>query len=187
MSVKDATQGRHQGRMSNLSFKLMTAAFAIVDLLFPRVEKRVATFGIRPGMTLVDYGCGPGRYTLRFSNLVGERGKVYAVDVHELAIEAIRQMMLKHDLGNVEPRLAEGYNSALPSNAADMVFALDMFFSVRRPNLFLAELKRITKPDGLLIIDGGHQSRAQTRKKILDSGHWIIREERRDHLRCAPR
>jgi len=41
------------------------------------------------GMTVVDYGCGPGRYSIKFAEIVGNQGLVYAVDIHELAIEKL--------------------------------------------------------------------------------------------------
>jgi len=50
----------------------------------------------------------------------------------------------------------------------------------------VGKLRRITKKDGLLLIDDGHQPREVTKKKILDSGFWIISEETRDHLKCRP-
>ncbi len=67
--------------MPDMAFRMMSATMALKDTLFPSADKRVATFGIREGMTVVDYGCGPGRYTTRFAKLVGEKGKVYAVGV----------------------------------------------------------------------------------------------------------
>jgi ubiquinone/menaquinone biosynthesis C-methylase UbiE len=134
----------------------------------------------------VDYGCGPGRYTMRFSKLVGETGRVYAVDIHQLAVEAVKRKIAEYQLRNVVPVLASGYDSTLPEHTADVVCALDMFFAIQQPAEFLGELKRITRQDGMLIIDDGHQPRAVTRKNILASGHWVIAEETRDHLKCRP-
>ena len=61
--------------MSNMGFRLMSLIFDLVDLVHPYIDRRVTTFGIREGMTVVDYGCGPGRYTTRFAQLVGERAR----------------------------------------------------------------------------------------------------------------
>jgi ubiquinone/menaquinone biosynthesis C-methylase UbiE len=135
-------------------------------------------------MTVVDYGCGPGRYTTRFAQLVGEEGRVYAVDIHELAVEAVKRKITELGLRNVEPVLAGGYDSRLPDQVADIVCALDIFFGIQEPTPFLGELRRITKPDGLLIIDDGHQPRRETLRKLLDSGHWVVVEESKDHLKC---
>jgi ubiquinone/menaquinone biosynthesis C-methylase UbiE len=168
--------------MSNLSFRLMAATFAALDFINPYVERRSQTFGIQPGMTLVDYGCGPGRYTVCFARLVGPSGLVYAVDVQPLAIETVKKKSSKQGLDNIRPVLAHGYNSGLPEHIADRVFALDMFFLVADPSAFLGELRRITRLDGLLVLDDGHQSRQTTKRKLLASGCWTILEESRDHL-----
>ncbi len=173
-------------RMSNTSFKLMSLTFDVIDVLFPYIDKRVKNFGIQGGMTVVDYGCGPGRYTERFVKLVGKTGKVYAVDIHELAIGTIRRKADKYAWRNVVPLLANGYNSGVPDHVTDVVCALDMFFAIRQPTEFLAELRRIAKTDGLLIIDDGHQPQRATKQKILESGHWSIVEETSDHLKCKP-
>jgi ubiquinone/menaquinone biosynthesis C-methylase UbiE len=172
--------------MSDISFRLMSLTFDVIDFLYPYLDKRIRDFGIQAGMIVVDYGCGPGRYTLRFSRLVGQTGKVYAVDIHELAIEAVKTKIARHDLRNVVPVLASGYGSAVPDHIADVVCAIDMFFAIQQPTKFLAELKRIAREDGTLIIDDGHQPREVTKKAILASGHWTICEETPDHLRCKP-
>jgi len=174
-------------RMSNLAFRLMQAAFRVQDLLLPYIERRVSGFGLEQGMTVVDYGCGPGRYTRRFARLVGDAGKVYAVDVQELAVRAARRLAEDRHLANVEAVLARGYDSGLPARIADRVCAIDMFFGVRDPTAFLTEVSRLLKPDGLLILDDGHQSRAVTRRKLAASGLFEIAEENRDHLTCRKR
>ena len=49
---------------SNLSFRAMSLIMSIEDALSTRVVTRSQTFGIKAGMTIVDYGCGPGRYSI---------------------------------------------------------------------------------------------------------------------------
>ena len=60
-------------------------------------------FGIKRGQTVVDYGCGPGSYLRRASELVGPEGRVLAVDIHELAIKAVMRRIDKEQLSNVTP------------------------------------------------------------------------------------
>jgi len=173
--------------MSNSSFRMMILLFDIIDFFYPHVAKRARRFGIAEGMTVVDYGCGPGRYTVNLAALVGERGKVYAIDIHDLAVETVKKRIAKRNLKNVQPILIEGYNSTLPNETADVVCAIDMFFMIKSPSEFLAEIKRIVKKNGILAIDDGHQPRVATKQKILDSGLWDIFEETPDHLKCRPR
>jgi len=178
---------RKKERMSDWSFKFMNLLFHIIDFIYPYIDKRVKKFGLKPGMTVVDYGCGPGRYSTRFARLVGRHGKVFAVDIHELAVEGVKEKIDKYGLTNIEAVLASEYDSTLPDTIADVVCALDMFWIIKKPAEFLAELKRITKNSGYLVIDDGHQPRSVTKASILQSGHWDIVEETRDHLKCKPK
>jgi len=187
MSLKKRVEKGKTEKMSNTSFRMMVLIFNVIDFFYPHIGKRVKKFGIKEGMTVVDYGCGPGRYATKFAELVGEKGKVYAIDIHELAIEAVKRKIDRYNLGNIQPILIGGYNSTLPNDTADVVCAIDMFWVIKKPTEFLGELKRITKKDGTLVIDDGHQPRSVTKKKILDSGLWDIVEETSDHLKCKPR
>ena len=184
--IRKGVEKRETERMSDRSFQMMTLFMRVVDLFVPYIKKHVRRFGIQEGMTVVDYGCGPGRYATRLAELVGQQGKVYAVDIHELAMEAVKKKIAKYNLRNIEPVLADGYNSGLPDNIADVVCAIDMFFIIKKPTEFLVELKRITKNDGILVIDEGHQPRSVAKERILDSGCWDIVEESKDHLKCRP-
>ncbi len=182
-----AVEKRETERMPDFSFRMMTLIFRIVDFFYPYVKKRSRNFGIQRGMTVVDYGCGPGRYTVEFAAIVGDEGRVYAVDIHQMAIEAVKNKAAKLNLSNIEPVLVNSYSSNVPDGAADVICAIDMFWIIKRPAEFLGELKRILKPDGTLVLDDGHQPRRETKKKLLDSGLWDIVEENKDHLKCKLR
>ncbi len=95
---KPLVEGRKTERMSNASFRIMVLFFDVIDFFYPHVAKRVTRFGIGEGMTVVDYGCGPGRYTIALAGLVGEKGKVYALDIHELAVETVKKRIAKRRL-----------------------------------------------------------------------------------------
>jgi len=166
---------------------MVVLLFDFIDFFYPYIARRALRFGIVEGMTVVDYGCGPGRYTVTFAKLVGDKGKIYALDIHELAIETVKKRMARHNQRNVLPIQIEGYNSTCPDETADVVCAIDMLFIVKYPTQFLAELRRICKRGGTLIIDDGHQPRRVTKQKILDSGLWDISKETPDHLKCRPR
>ncbi|MBW1709117.1 MAG: class I SAM-dependent methyltransferase [Deltaproteobacteria bacterium] len=185
MNLKKYFCGREIDRMPDIAFKMMSFLFKIMDIFYP-FEKRIAGLGLKEGFTVVDYGCGPGRYIDKVSRLVGETGKVYAVDIHELAISSVKKKIEKYDLKNVEPVLVDGYSCDIEDNAADVIYALDMFHMIKEPVLFLKELRRIVKKDGFLIIDDGHQARKNTKVKLTGSDLWTIAEETKDHLKCVP-
>jgi ubiquinone/menaquinone biosynthesis C-methylase UbiE len=172
--------------LSDLSYRVMVALFRLGDAVYPTVARRTRGFGIRPGMTVVDYGCGPGRYTFPFARAVGGIGKVYAVDIEPLAVEDVRARAEREGMRNVEVALVTGYQTVLPAHIADMVLAIDMFFLIRDPEPFLRELKRLCKADSTLVIDDGHEPRERTKAMLAQGGQWVIVEESKDHLRCRP-
>ena len=90
-------------------------------------------------------------------------------------------------LKNIISVLADGYQTEIPDQSADMAFALDMFFGVSDPVALLAELHRIVRHEGVLILDDGHQSREKTLEKLGWSGKWEVMQANREHLRCIPR
>jgi ubiquinone/menaquinone biosynthesis C-methylase UbiE len=159
--------------------------FTVRDLFRPP-KPVLESFGIGEGMTVVDYGCGPGSFVRAASDLAGPSGTVFAVDIHPLAIRTVERITEKDGRTNIHPVLAHGYDSGLQSGTADLVYALDMFHSIPDPSAFLGELRRITRPAGMLVIDDGHQPRRSTRLKIIESGSWTIEEETKAYLRCRP-
>jgi ubiquinone/menaquinone biosynthesis C-methylase UbiE len=169
-------------RLSDREFKIMHGFMRLIDFIHPYVPARAKSFGIQPGKTVVDYGCGPGRYTVEFSRLTGENGKVYAVDLLEIALQETEARLKKYAISNVELKLAQGYNSKIPSDTADIICAVDMFHHVD-PEPFLSEVYRISKPDGVLLLSGGHTTKNYVMSAVSASGLWKIYEEGKRFLK----
>lgn len=177
--------GAGMDRIPNFAFRMMSLMFMFRDRFFPR-DQLLDEFGIQDGQVVVDYGCGPGSYINRASKLAGAKGKVFAVDIHELAIDAINKKIAKENLNNVFGVVAKNGKCPLDNDMANLIFALDMFHMVSDPTLFLKDLNRIIKSDGVLFIDNGHQPRKQAKAKILASGAWDIVEESEQYVKCKP-
>jgi len=183
--MKNILFGNEMERMPDSVFWIMKQMFKIYYLIKP-VDKYIALFGIKRGDTVVDYGCGPGAFIKSASLLAGETGTVYAVDLHEMAISAVNELIKKKKLKNVKPVLAVENEVAIPDNIVDVVYAIDMFHMVKESDIFLKTICRITKNEGILIIEDGHQPRNLTIEKIKRSGCWKITEEQKRFLKCSP-
>ena len=173
-------------RMPGWAFSIMAFMFNVADI-FRSPDKKLDPFNIQKGQTVIDYGSGTGRYLPMASKLTGDKGLVYAVDIHELAVKSANDRITKHNLKNVKPVLTDGKTVNIPSHTADIIYALDMFHMVRNPKEFLTELTRLTKPDGVLYLEDGHQLRSSAKDKILKSGCWDIIEETKTFVKCRPR
>lgn len=177
--------GNEMDRMPGWAFRIMSAMFFIQDMFKPAGVK-LDPISIKEGNTVVDWGCGTGRYLKRASELAGKNGRVYAVDIHALAINSAHRRIRRHELMNVFPVLTDGVSVDIPSGCADVIFAFDMFHMVSNPTVFLKELKRISRENALLYLEDGHQPRELSKEKILKSGAWKIVEEKKIHLVCQP-
>jgi len=53
--------------------------------------RRILGPWIKDGMTVVDYGCGPGFFAVEAAKLVGENGKVIAVDIQQGMLDMLAE------------------------------------------------------------------------------------------------
>ena len=138
----------------NFDFRLMAFWFTLRDVFLPR-ENVLLEVGIKPGFSIIDYGCGPGSYTIIAAKLAGETGKVYALDIHPLAIQMVKNMAAKKKLTNVEAILSD-CATGLPDQSVDVALLYDTFHDLSEPDGVLAELHRVLKPDGILSFNDHH-------------------------------
>ena len=177
--------GSEVDKMPNIAFRIMTLIFKTANF-FKYKGKCIDEFGIKKGSIVIDYGCGPGMHIKRASELVGIEGLVYAVDIHELAIKSVKKLTAKYNLDNVKTLQTTGNKVEIPDNTGDLIYALDMFHMVKDYKSFLSELNRIGKPDCILILEDGHQSRKKSTEKIKESGCWKIVKEHKKYMICNP-
>ena len=55
-----------------------------------KAEKFLKEVGIRKDQTVLDWGCGSGYYTIPAAKIVGDKGKVYALDKSRFSLYYIR-------------------------------------------------------------------------------------------------
>lgn len=108
-------------------------------------EKVLKEFGLREGMTVLDVGTGAGFYLPYLSKFVGEKGKVYAIDVQEEMVSYAREKVKKLGLTNVEVLKSEENEIPLPDNTVDFIFMAFTFHELSQPLKFMEELKRVAK------------------------------------------
>jgi SAM-dependent methyltransferase len=110
---------------------------------------------IADGTVVADLGAGGGWFTVRLARRVGPNGKVYAVDVQQLMLEAIRRRVQRDGYTNVIPVLGAYTDPQLPDDArTDAVLIVDAFHEMEDPILLLRNVARTLKPLGRIgIID----------------------------------
>jgi len=139
---------------SNLHFKMMALSYKIRDFLWPRADV-LKEVGIKKGDVLLDYGCGPGSYIEICAELVGPNGKIFALDIHPLAIRKVNKIISRKRLNNVETILSECH-SGLADESVDIALLYDTLHNLNDPDSILAELHRVLKQGGTLSVNDHH-------------------------------
>jgi ubiquinone/menaquinone biosynthesis C-methylase UbiE len=154
--------------MSDFDFKFMSVGYKFRDFFRPRINI-LEEVGIKPGFHVLDYGCGPGGYIIPLVKLVGESGRVYALDIHPLAVQRVKDIALKKRLTNVETILSDG-QTGLPDKSLDAVLLYDAFHHLSDPDTVLKELSRVLKPAGILSLSDHHMKEDEIVAAVANSG-----------------
>jgi ubiquinone/menaquinone biosynthesis C-methylase UbiE len=167
-SLKEKEESAVDKVESNLGFRLMSLGFKFRDLRLPR-KNILKEVGIKPGFHVLDYGCGPGSYIIPLAELVGESGKVYALDIHPLAIRKVQDIASKKQLANVKTILSD-CKTGLHRNSLDAVLLYDAFHHLSNPDKVLKELHRVLKPDGILSFNDHHMKEREILAEVTNGG-----------------
>lgn len=107
---------------------------------------------IRAGQTILDAGCGSGYMSKEFSKLLGDTGKVYAIDPDKTAIETLKQ---ETKGTNIQPIIGDiTKKTQIEDSSVDLIYLSTVFhgFSEEEIKGFQKEVKRLLKPDAVLAI-----------------------------------
>ena len=116
---------------------------------------------IKEGQTFLDYGCGAGSFTFPAARMVGEKGKVYALDCFPRQLEIVREESKKRGLTNIETILSNG-RIELSDASIDVVWMCDVLHEIKERREVLKELHRVLRGKGTLVIYDGMRGKALT-------------------------
>ena len=98
-----------------------------------RTDLLLAALELQPGETVADIGAGTGYFTFPMAGMVGEGGRVLAVDIQPEMLALIKQRMETDNQQNIEPILATETDPRLPSGAVDLVLLVDAYHEFSHP------------------------------------------------------
>jgi ubiquinone/menaquinone biosynthesis C-methylase UbiE len=172
-------------RESDLAFRFMALGYKLRDL-FQNPRRSLEKAGLTKGMSVVDYGCGPGSFTIPAAEMVGHEGKVFAVDIHPLAISTVEQKASRKGLQNVETILVKGYDTSIEKSSIDRVLLMDTIHAIDDPDALFREIHRMLKPDGLLFMEKGHMAMPEQKRLVEKTGLFKITESEGLMILAAP-
>jgi ubiquinone/menaquinone biosynthesis C-methylase UbiE len=158
--------------LETLAFKLMAFWFRLRDRITPP-EAILDELDIQEGFRVLDYGCGPGSFTLLAARRVGPSGKVYAVDINPLALQHVQKAAVEKGLGNIEV-IRTDCATGLESESVDLVLLYDAYHELENPASVLEELHRVLKPQGLLSFSDHHMREEDILQEVTGGGRFRL-------------
>src|SRR5262245_50221747 len=79
----------------------------------------LSRLGLRPGMRVLDVGCGPGRVSIPAARLVGPQGEVVAVDVQDAMLKKLQRQAAARGVANIRTILGPIESAALEPGSYD--------------------------------------------------------------------
>ncbi len=119
---------------------------------YQKPQEVITALDLKEGEVIADVGAGSGYFSLRFAHYVGERGRVYAVDISPDMIRYLNRRIRDLDLRNVVTILAEPDDPLLPDGSIDRFFLCDTWHHIERQTQYLALMKRMLKAGGQVVM-----------------------------------
>jgi len=116
----------------------------------------MTVIGLKPGNVFLDAGCGDGHMSFAAARVVGQGGKVYAVDAYVESLDEVKREMKGWKVVNVEPVQADITAALpLPDASVDVVFLSNVLHGlVENEEIVEAfnEIVRVLRKGGTLAV-----------------------------------
>ena len=125
-----------------------------------RVSDILAALGVSDGQRVADIAAGQGYLTKPLARHVGKSGRVYAVEIGEESLRALREMVDRDSLSNVEVIAGTPTDPRLPEQI-DGAVILNSYHELSDYAAMLDGIRRALRPGGMLVLVdnvhlGGH-------------------------------
>ncbi|MFX1571832.1 MAG: class I SAM-dependent methyltransferase [Promethearchaeota archaeon] len=161
-------------KQSNIDFRFMSFFFKIRDKFYPPVNK-IRKANIKLGDIILDYGCGSGSYTIAAVEELGPNGKVFAADIHPLALEKIKKKAERMGYTNIET-IQTDCATGLDNESIDKIICFDVLHDISNKFNILKEFYRVLKLNSILSFDDHHMNEDEIINLITSKGLFKLTE-----------
>lgn len=154
MNIKDLGNSLGNSKIINLIFKPAGANMEsrFRHWLYPPL-RTLRDAGVQPGQTVLEVGCGTGFFTLPAATLIGDQGRLIAMDVTSDFITRVSKKVEAANLKNVQVIKRNALDTGLDTASIDTVLLFGVLpFPLLPLNQLLPEMHRVIKPEGSLAV-----------------------------------
>lgn len=134
-----------------------------------------AAVGVKRGAAIADVGAGSGFMAAEFSKVVGDGGKVFAVDINATMMGHVADKARELGYDNIDTVVCDEKSVRLPDDSIDLIFVCDTYHHFEYPRTTLLSIHRALRPGGQLVIVDFHRIPGESSEWIL--GHVRAGEE----------
>jgi len=132
---------------------------------------------LKSGATLLDIGCGPGTITAELATLVTP-GRVTALEVTAPALDLARAEIERRGLTTVDFAVGDVRALDFTDDTFDVVHAHQVLQHVGDPVPALREMRRVTKPGGIVAVRDGDYAAFAWFPELPELDEWLALYER---------
>lgn len=122
--------------------------------MFLNPEEVLSQLSLRKDMVAAEFGAGSGSFTVFLARVL-EEGLVYAVDIQENSLSALKSRQLLENLNNikiVKGDLEKTHGSTIADSSLDLVVIPNVLFQVENKIAIISEADRVLKKGGRLVL-----------------------------------
>ena len=147
--------------------------------IFKNPYKILESAGLKKGQEVLEIGCGPGFFTIPASEIVGESGKVYAIDLNPFMIERVKKKIEEKDIKNVVAIIGNASKTNLPDESVNLAFIFGIRHVFGGIENVIAETRRVLKNNGTLSIETVRPAKSKLIEIIQKNGFTYLEEKDR--------
>ncbi len=117
----------------------------------PVTESTLAAAGLRPGMRVVEMGCGSGEMACWLAAQVGPGGSVVGVDQSAAQLDVARRLAAERGLRNVTFAVGEATAPGLPPATFDLAYCRLVLMHLPDPTAGVRALHDLVRPGGAVV------------------------------------
>jgi arsenite methyltransferase len=117
-----------------------------------KANEIIKVLNIQPGQTIADIGSGGGFFTFLFSQQVGQKGKVYAIDTNQDFLEFINKQVSEQAITNVTTVHTTEQSIMLPTHSVDLLFVRSVYHHLQNRTQYFLEAKKLFASQGRIAI-----------------------------------
>jgi len=111
-------------------------------------DEIIKTLELRQGQKVADIGTGGGYLALKFTQIVGNNGQVFATDINDGFPELVKNKAKENNINNITAILIQNDKTNFPRESIDLIFMRNVYHHLTNRKKFVKQFEEVLKNNG---------------------------------------